>query len=73
MIASSQNEVYKYPDVWVCLYNFYGCDSQDLEKECAVTANNTEGGLTRAVYHPGGEHEQEIPTSVMNSQEVKII
>lgn len=54
--------MYRYPDVWMCLYDYYGCDEKELEKQCVASANRTEGGPVRAIYHPGGEHEQNIPT-----------
>ena len=57
-IRSMKNTVYTYPDVWVCMYDTYGCD--DLEKMCIDSSSSTEGGNTGAVFHPGGEYEQQI-------------
>lgn len=55
-----QNRVYRYPDVWVCLYDFYGCDSQPFEEKCIRSIHATEGGKTRARYHPNGANHQEL-------------
>eukprot|EP00903_Cladosiphon_okamuranus_P009900 g9402.t1 len=54
------NVVFPYPDVWVCLYNNYGCDVQELEEECMRSSNATEGGVTGALFYPNGEYEQNI-------------
>ena len=56
-----KNKVYAYPDMWVCLYNTYGCDTQDLEEECLDSSTTTEGGNASAVFYPGGDYEQEVP------------
>lgn len=56
-----QNTVYAYPDIWVCLYESYGCDQQELEPECVRSANQTQGGNSSAVFYPGGEYEQRVP------------
>lgn len=56
-----KNTVYAYPDVWVCLYNTYGCDTMDLEEECVVSANMTEAEKPSAWFYRGGEYEQEVP------------
>ncbi|CAN0229685.1 unnamed protein product [Ectocarpus sp. 12 AP-2014] len=61
IISKPENTVYEYPDVWVCLYNNYGCDKWELEEECMRSANFTEGGNTTAVFYPGGEYEQVLP------------
>lgn len=53
-----QNVVFSYPDVWVCLYDDYGCDEFELEEECVRSTNTTEGGETSAVFYPGGEYQQ---------------
>ncbi|CAB1104807.1 unnamed protein product [Ectocarpus sp. CCAP 1310/34] len=56
------NTVYEYPDIWVCLYGEYGCDSGELEEECMESAQLTGWGNTSAVFYPGGgEYEQTIP------------
>lgn len=53
--------MYEYPDIWVCLYGEYGCDSWDLEEECTDSAQLTGWGNTSAVFYPGGDYEQTIP------------
>lgn len=59
-----KNTVYAYPDVWVCLYDTYGCDEQHLEQECLDSSKMTEWGKPSAVFYGGGEHEQEVPVVV---------
>eukprot|EP00903_Cladosiphon_okamuranus_P009902 g9404.t1 len=54
------NVVFAYPDVWVCLYDYYGCDEWELEEECVKSTNMTVAGDTSAVFFPGGEYEQTI-------------
>lgn len=54
------NDVYAYPDTWLCLYNDFGCDAQDLEEECLDTSVMTEGGQSSAIFYPGGEFEQNV-------------
>ncbi|CAN0175933.1 unnamed protein product, partial [Scytosiphon promiscuus] len=58
------NQLYRYPDVYVCLYDYFGCDEMDLEEECVFTAFDTQGARrTRAVFNPDGDTEQEIAAS----------
>lgn len=57
--ASMKNTVYAYSDVWVCLYESFGCDTQGQEEEYLESSTMTEGGNPSAVFIPGGEHEQE--------------
>lgn len=45
----------------MCLYVDYGCDERELEEECMLSSNATEGGATGAVFYPDGDFEQEIP------------
>ena len=47
-----QNKVYKYPDLWICPYVQYGCDTWELEEGCANSAWETEGGPPDAVFYP---------------------
>ena len=56
-----KNKVYAYPDMWVCLYDTYGCDRRDLEEECLDSSTTTEGGNANAVFYPGGDYEQAVP------------
>ena len=53
--------MYTYPDVWVCLYNVFGCDKQELEQQCLDSSELTDGDRAKATFYPGGELEQEIP------------
>lgn len=52
LLHHPQNEVYKYPDIWICPYHQYGCDSQELELECIDSAWMTEAGAPDAVFYP---------------------
>ncbi|CAM9286399.1 unnamed protein product [Ectocarpus sp. 4 AP-2014] len=63
------NNVYRYPDTYVCLYNFFGCDDMDLEEFCASSVFDTEGGSSTAVFNPGGDLEQEIATTAYLTDE----
>lgn len=63
--------MYKYPDVWACLFDYYGCDELELEEECVSSMNSTEGGETRARYHPDGENEKNISVRYQLTQEVR--
>ena len=66
-----KNKVYAYPDMWVCLYDTYGCDTQDLEDECLDSAKTTEGGNASAVFYPGEEiYQQEVPVVVKLTEKV---
>lgn len=47
-----QNVVYKYPDIWICPYVQYGCDTLELEQECVDSAWTTQGGEPDAVFYP---------------------
>ncbi|CAN0488158.1 unnamed protein product, partial [Scytosiphon promiscuus] len=38
-----QNDGYKYPDIYVCTYDFYGCDDESLLEDCTRSAQSTEG------------------------------
>ncbi|CAB1115040.1 unnamed protein product [Ectocarpus sp. CCAP 1310/34] len=62
------NSVYKYPDTYVCLTYFFGCDDLDLEEGCASSIFDTEGGSSSAVFNPGGEMEQEIATTTWSDE-----
>ncbi|CAN0315183.1 unnamed protein product, partial [Ascophyllum nodosum] len=54
------NEIYIYPDLWVCLYDTYGCDKFEYEEQCLGSIFDTEGGSTRARYRPGDANETSI-------------
>lgn len=53
-----QNEVYKYPDLWVCPYNQYGCDDTSLEMGCVNSAWETEAGVPNAIFYPSDGTDQ---------------
>ena len=55
-----KNDVYAYPDTWVCLHDTYGCDDYELEEQCLNSSMLTEGGGTRAIFYPDGEYQQEV-------------
>ncbi|CAM9511484.1 unnamed protein product, partial [Ectocarpus fasciculatus] len=63
------NNVYRYPDTYVCLYNYFGCDDMDLEEFCVSSVFDTEGGRSSAVFNPGGDLEQEIATTAYLTDE----
>eukprot|EP00752_Nemacystus_decipiens_P018199 g16328.t1 len=46
------NVVYKYPDLWICMYDQFGCDDQGLESKCVGSAWDTERGPPDAVFYP---------------------
>ncbi|CAM9308303.1 unnamed protein product, partial [Laminaria digitata] len=64
------NHAYKYPDIYVCLYDFYGCDEEELEEGCVRSAQRTEGGISAAVYNPNMDDEQELKTDAFLTDEV---
>lgn len=68
-----KNTVYAYPDVWVCLYDTFGCDTREQEEECRDSATMTEGGNASAVFYPGGEFEQEVPVVGMFTTDVSTL
>eukprot|EP00752_Nemacystus_decipiens_P013005 g11506.t1 len=55
------NEVYKYPDLWICLYNKYGCDQWEFEANCVDSAWDTEGGVPYAAFYPRDKLEDYNP------------
>lgn len=65
-----QNDLYNYPDVYVCLYDFLGCDSFELEESCRESAFDT-GQDTQATFNPGGTDEQEIGVGTTFLSEVR--
>ena len=69
---TKQNEIYTYPDLWICLYNNYGCDKTEIEKECIMSVFDTEGGPTRATYRPGDDHETTINFTANVTDTVRI-
>ncbi|CAN0164916.1 unnamed protein product, partial [Ascophyllum nodosum] len=66
------NDIYLYPDLWVCLYDTYGCDDQAHEEQCVNSIFDTEGGSTRARYRPGDDNETLINFTVNLTEEVKV-
>ncbi|CBN78259.1 hypothetical protein Esi_0005_0104 [Ectocarpus siliculosus] len=63
-----QNEVYKNPDLWICLFVNYGCDEWELEKQCVHSAWMTEGGEPDAVFYPRVKLGQEQETTTEQLQ-----
>eukprot|EP00904_Undaria_pinnatifida_P008146 jgi/Undpi1/4461/HiC_scaffold_17.g07815.m1 len=53
--VNMEDEVYEYPDVWVCLFDTYGCDEQGLEEECANSSSLIEGLAPTAVFYPNDD------------------
>ncbi|CAM9249798.1 unnamed protein product, partial [Ectocarpus sp. 8 AP-2014] len=62
------NEVYKFPDLWICLFVNYGCDEWELEEECVDSAWMTEGGVPNAVFYPRVQLGQEQETTTEQLQ-----
>ena len=52
--------MYTYPDMWVCPYNDYGCDSRPLEIECVGSSNLTDAGAAIATFYPNGTYQQDV-------------
>lgn len=67
-----QNDVYKYPDIYVCLYNFFGCDEMELEGDCMGSAQSTEGGRSTAVFNMNKDDEQELEVDAFLTEEVSV-
>lgn len=65
-----QNDAYKYPDIYVCTYDFYGCDDEDLLENCTHSAQSTEGGNSTAVFNPFGDDRQELDVGVLHTGQV---
>lgn len=68
-LLHGQNQVYKYPDIWICPYYQYGCDSQELEQECIDSAWMTEAGAPDAVFYPREKLNQ---TELTTTEELQI-
>lgn len=56
----------------MCLYDFYGCDEQELEEGCIRSAQSTEGGQSSAVYNRDMDDEQELKTDAFLTDEVTL-
>lgn len=67
-----QNDVYKYPDIYVCLYDFFGCDTMELEGGCMGSAQSTEGGRSKAVFNMDRDDEQELRVDAFLTEEVRL-
>ena len=67
-----QNEIYTYPDLWVCLHNTYGCDKYEYEEQCLSSIFDTEGGNTSAEYRPGDVNETTIEFTANITEKVRI-
>ncbi|CAN0463190.1 unnamed protein product, partial [Ascophyllum nodosum] len=57
---TQSNEIYSYPDLWICTQESYGCDEEDYIEQCTKSINDTEGGPTTARYRPGDKDELNI-------------
>lgn len=68
--TSAQGEGYKYPDVWVCLYESHGCDAKENEDDCVYSSSTTQGGFTTATFNPDCDDEQEIAASAVLTDDV---
>lgn len=65
-----QNDAYKYPDIYVCTYNFYGCDDDSLLENCTRSAHSTEGGNSTAIFNKDGDDRQELEVGVLHTGQV---
>lgn len=74
MSSQFQNVVYKYPDIWVCPYEQYGCDNIELEEECVDSAWMTEGGVPDAVFYPREKlnHTHQVATEQLQIEAVPV-
>lgn len=68
--GSIQNELYKYPDVYVCLYNYYGSDTLEQEEDCIYSVNDTEGGMPSAILNPDRVNSTTLRSHVLGGDEV---
>lgn len=55
----------------MCLYNFYGCDDQELEESCMRSAQGTEGGHSTAVFNQNGDNEQDVRVDAILTHDVR--
>ena len=67
-----QNTIYDYPDIWVCMYDSYGCDAIEREEGCANSSTLMEGKTPTAVFYPNtslprDERRQDIVGSSMKT------
>ena len=67
-----QNDIYIYPDLWICTHVSYGCDIYEDVEACARSTNETEGGPTSATYRPEDEDETTINFDVDFTEKVRI-
>eukprot|EP00904_Undaria_pinnatifida_P008172 jgi/Undpi1/4485/HiC_scaffold_17.g07839.m1 len=63
------NDVYKYPDIYVCLYDFYGCDDFELEGDCMGSFQSTEGGNSNAIFNLNRDNEQDLQVDALLTEE----
>lgn len=69
LYVGAQKDAYKYPEVYVCLYEFYGCDLQEDEDDCVYSSSTTQGGPTTATFNPGEDNELDIPAEATLTNE----
>lgn len=67
---SRQNTPYKYPDIYVCPRELFGCDREDLEQSCSASYNQTDGGITEAMFTQRGKSTQEIAVEIIYTETV---
>ncbi len=65
-----QNDVYTYPDLNVCMYDWgAGCDTGVFPGDCVFSSNSTEGGIAGGSYF-GLNSSQAIPTWARETEDV---
>lgn len=71
-----QNDVYDFPDVYVCFYDNFGCDRQDLEESCRDSVFET-GRRPMATFNPissGQQKEAELaPLEEVGCSSVRMV
>ena len=63
--------MYKYPDIYVCLYNYQGCDDVGLEEDCMRSAQGTEGENSTAVFNQGKDNEKVLGVEANATHDVR--
>lgn len=65
-----QDDLYKFPNVSVCLFKKYGCDTKGLEQKCVMSNGDTEGGPTKAAFRRDEDNAQELKIRADRSKTV---
>lgn len=55
-----QNDLYPFPDVFICFYDFYGCDSEGLEPACRDSAFTTPRMTEAFFIHNGAGYPVDV-------------